>query len=215
MAEGAVLLQLMTWLSPAFPTGGFAYSHALEWSVEAGDVTGEAALAGWVEDVLRHGTLWADAILLRAAHGADAAGLAELAALGAALGGSAERRLETLAQGAAFRAAAAPWGAAGCAGIGALPYPVAVGALAAACGVAVEDALLAFLHAAVANLVSAGMRLIPLGQQAGLRVQAALAPVILDVAGAGAGLEALGGCCWRSEIGAMRHETQFTRLFRT
>jgi len=39
--------------------------------------------------------------------------------------------------------------------------------------------------------------------------------VILDVAGAGAGLEALGGCCWRSEIGAMRHETQFTRLFRT
>jgi urease accessory protein len=215
MAEGETLLKLMTWLSPSFPTGGFAYSHALEWSVEAGDVSSEAKLTAWVEDVLRHGALWADAILLRAAHGADAAGLAELAALGAALGGAAERRLETLAQGAAFREAAMPWGAADLRGLQALPYPVAVGALAAASGVAVGDAVLAFLHAAVANLVSAGMRLIPLGQAAGLRVQMALAPVILAVAGADAGLDGLGGCCWRSELGAMRHETQFTRLFRT
>ncbi|MDE8346211.1 MAG: urease accessory UreF family protein [Acidocella sp.] len=219
MAEGAALLQILTWLSPSFPTGGFAYSHALEWSVEAGDVGGEAALMAWIEDILWHGALWTDAILVRLAHQADADGLDELAAFGASLGASAERRLESLAQGAAFRAAAKPW----CRGClsrfddAALPYPVAVGALAGLWGVAVADVVLAYLHTAVANLVSAGLRLIPLGQDAGLRVQSGLAASVLAVeaATAQAGPEDCGGCAWRGEIGAMRHETQYTRLFRT
>lgn len=219
MAEGAALLRLLTWMSPSFPTGGFAYSHALEWSVEAGDVGDEAALREWVHDILWHGALWSDAILLRLSHGGDSDGLATLAGFGASLSGSAERRLETLAQGAAFKAAAKPWSGPALDGChdAPMPYPVAVGALAGANGVAVEDTVLSYLHAAVAILVSAGLRLIPLGQDAGLRVQAGLAPVILAVAAASrdAGLEDCGGCCWRTEIGAMRHETQYTRLFRT
>jgi urease accessory protein len=205
------LLRLLTWLSPAFPTGGFAYSHGLEWAVEAGAVHGEASLTAWLEATLRLGALWSDAILLRLAHRGEA-----VAEPGMALCATAERRLESGAQGAAFALAAAPWP--GVAWDGApIPYTVAVGRLAAAHGVAEDDAALAFLHAASANLVSAAIRLIPLGQTAGLRVQAALEPTLLEVAQASraAGAENLGGACWASDIAAMRHETQYTRLFRS
>jgi urease accessory protein len=109
MTQPAALLRLLTWLSPAFPTGGFAYSHALEWSVTAGDVTNEAELIGWIEDILHHGALWGDAVLLRHALAATAAELKALAVLAVAMAPSQERRLETLAQGAAFRQAARPW----------------------------------------------------------------------------------------------------------
>jgi urease accessory protein len=205
------LLRLLTWLSPAFPTGGFAYSHGLEWAVEAGEVRDETSLAAWLEDTLRLGGLWSDAILVRLAHRGE-----DVSALGMALCASAERRLESSAQGAAFALAAAPW-----AGPDwddePLPYPVAVGKLAAAHGVTEDDTTLAFLHAASSNMVSAAIRLIPLGQTAGLRVQAALEPTILDVANASgtAGAQDLGGACWAADIAAMRHETQYTRLFRS
>lgn len=205
------LLRLLTWLSPAFPTGGFAYSHGLEWVVEAGPVHDEASLSAWMEDTLRLGTLWSDAILLRLAHrGGD------VATLGMALCATAERRLESSAQGAAFALAAAPWPGPDWHDKP-LPYAVAVGKLAAAHGVTEDDTALAFLHAASANLISAAVRLVPLGQTAGLRVQAALEPTILDVtqASATAGPEDLGGAGWVADIAAMRHETQYTRLFRS
>ena len=90
-------------------------------------------------------------------------------------------------------------------------------ALAAAHGVAEEDAVLAFLHAAAANMVSAAIRLVPLGQSAGLRVQAALEATLLGVARntVGACEADLGGAAWGAEIASMRHETQYTRLFRS
>jgi urease accessory protein len=211
------LVRLLTWLSPAFPTGGFAYSHGLEWSVGEGDVTNEAALVEWLRDMLAGGALWSDAILLRHAHrGEDLGALAEL---GVALAPSAERRLETTAQGAAFALAAWAWDAPPLAswGEGPLPYPVAVGMLAAAQKVGEDDAAVGYLHAAVANLVSAAVRLIPLGQSAGLRALAALEADILAAGAASreAGLEDLGGAVWASDIASMRHETQYTRLFRT
>jgi urease accessory protein len=217
MAENAALLRLLTWLSPAFPTGGFAYSHGLEWSVEAGDIKSEFELIEWVADTLTHGALWSDVMLLRHAHrGHDLAGLAALAN---ALAASSERRLETNAQGAAFALAAAAWPVPALQDWGEvpLPYPVATGILAAAYDVAEDDAALAYLHAATANLVSAAIRLIPLGQAAGLRVQAALEPAILASLSlsATASLDDLGTAAWASDIAAMRHETQYTRLFRT
>jgi urease accessory protein len=205
------LLRLLTWLSPAFPTGGFAYSHGLEWAVEAGAVRDEASLTAWLEDTLRLGSLWSDVILVRLAHRGQ-----DVAALGMALCATAERRLESSAQGAAFALAAAPWPGADW-DDERLPYAVAVGKLAAAHGVAEDDTALAFLHAASANMVSAAIRLIPLGQSAGLRVQAGLEPTILAVArtSAEAGAKDLGGACWASDIAAMLHETQYTRLFRS
>ena len=215
----AELLHLLTWLSPSFPTGAYAYSHGLEWAVQAGDVHDEPSAAGWLRDVLAHGAGRSDAILLRHAHrAASAEALADVANLAAAAQPSAERRLETLAQGTAFARAAQAWGAPLLAGLaGEVAYPVALGALAAAHGVAEDDAALGMLHAFAANLVSAAVRLVPLGQTAGLRVLAGLAPTIAAIAGATAqaGLDDIGGACFRSDIASMRHETQYTRLFRT
>ena len=121
----------------------------------------------------------------------------------------------------AFAIAAEVWGAPLLAGLRAsgqpIAYPVAIGALAAAQGVAVDPAALAFLHGFAANLVSAAVRLVPLGQTAGLRVLSGLEPTIQAVAEGtrDATLDDLGGACFRSDIAAMRHETQYTRLFRT
>jgi len=214
----AAVLRLLAWLSPAFPTGGFAYSHGLEWAVEAGDVRDEVSLLRWLSDVLAHGSGWSDAILLRHALRADAADLPGLASFGAAVAGSRERRAETLGQGEAFARAALAWGSPRLGLLdGSLPYPVAVGALAADHGIAEEAVVAAYLQAVATNLISAGVRLVPLGQSAGLRVLVALEDTIRAVAEGtrGATLEEIGSSCFRSDIAAMRHETQHTRLFRS
>ncbi len=210
---------LLTWLSPAFPTGGYAYSHGLEWAVDVGDVRDEASAAGWLADLLNHGPGWTDPILLRHAHRCrTSADLAAVASITAASQPSAERRLESLAQGTAFALASKVWGAPLLAAQpGQVAYPVALGALAAAHAVPEDDAALGLLHAFTANLVSAAVRLVPLGQTAGLRILAGLAPTIAAVAAstAHATLDDIGGACFRSDIASMRHETQYTRLFRT
>ena len=215
MSSPDCLPLLLTWLSPGFPVGGFAYSHGLEWSVEAGDVTGEASLGDWLADIVRHGSGRSDAILLRHAYRVvDEAGLRAVAELAEAAQPCRERRDETMGQGTAFAIAGRVWATLP---IERLPYPVAFGALAAACDVPEDPAALGFLHAFAANLVSAAVRLVPLGQTAGLRTMAALAPLIAEVAAStrSAGLDEIGGACFRSDIAAMRHETQYTRLFRT
>jgi len=210
---------LLTWLSPAFPTGAYAYSHGLEWAVEARDVGDEAGVANWLADVIAYGAGRSDAILLRQAYRArTAATLNAIAEFAAAMQPCAERRLESLAQGTAFALAGQVWGAPLLAALpGQVAYPVAVGALAAAHGVAEDAAALGMLHAFAANLVSAAVRLVPLGQTAGLRILAGLAPLITATARdtVGAVLDDIGGACFRSDIAAMRHETQYTRLFRT
>ena len=222
LEAGATLLHLLTWLSPAFPTGGFAYSHGLEWAVEAGDIRTESDLSAWLDDVLRHGAGRTDAILLRHAHRAPGIqALQDLAELATAAQPARERQAETLGQGGAFALAAQVWGAplldalvqAG----HPIPYPVAVGALAAAHAVPEDATASAALHAFTANAVSAAVRLVPLGQTAGLRVLARLQPAISAVANETrtATLDDLGGACFRSDIAAMRHETQYTRLFRS
>jgi len=208
------LLRLLAWLSPAFPTGAYAYSHGVEWAVECGDVTDGEGLRIWLTDVVMHGSGRNDAILLRHAHrtGSDRATLNELAT---AIAPSRERRAETLDQGTAFIAAAAAWHPPE------LPervaYPVAVGALAGRYGIDEDTITAAYLQAFTTNLISAAVRLVPLGQSAGLRVLAELEPIILQVAAESraARLDDLGGCAFRSDLAAMRHETQYTRLFRS
>ena len=74
------LAKLLTWFSPAFPVGSFAYSHGLEWAVEAGDIRNEADLLAWVADLIRHGSGRTDMVLLRHAHrAADADALSTVA----------------------------------------------------------------------------------------------------------------------------------------
>jgi len=214
LCSHAPLLHLLAWLSPGFPTGAYAYSHGLEWAVECGDVQNADTLRAWLADILCHGSGHNDAILLRHAHRGDH-DLASLNNLAAALAPSRERRMETLDQGTAFIVAAAAWDPPQ------LPdrvaHPVAVGALAARHGIDEDATTAAYLQAFASNLISAAVRLVPLGQSTGLRVLADLEPVILDVAARtrSASLDDLGGCAFRADLAAMRHETQYTRLFRS
>ena len=211
------LLRLMAWLSPGFPTGGFAYSHGLEWAVEAGDVTDETCLLAWLSDVLVHGSGRTDTILLRQAHrsAGNLGALTEIADLACATSPCRERQSESLEQGRAFMLAAASWGTPPTPER--MPYPVAVGAVAGAHRIPEDAAAAAYLQAIVTNLISAAVRLVPLGQTAGLQVLAAMEPTILAVAAETrtASLDDLGGCTFRSDLAAMRHETQYTRLFRS
>jgi urease accessory protein len=220
------LARLMIWLSPAYPVGSYSYSHGLEWVVEAGNVKDAATLRTWIEDILVYGAGRSDAILLAEAWRALAAGdLAQLevaAELAAALAPSAERRLETLAQGTAFLAATlAAWPRAELAKLAEggreIAYPIAVGACAAAHGLPLAETAQAFTQAFAANLVSAGVRLIPLGQSDGLRVQAGLEPLVPDVVATALAstLDDVGGAAIGADIASMRHETQYTRLFRS
>ena len=228
-AETGALLRLMTWLSPAFPVGSFSYSHGLEWAIEDGTVGDAAALEAWIADVLRHGGGRSDAILLahtwRAATAGDTAALAHIAELAAALQPSRERQLETTAQGRAFLdAVAAAWPAPALPILAeavrtapAIALPVAIGVAAAAHRLPLADTLAAALNGFAANLVSAGVRAIPIGHTDGQRVIAALVPVVGAVAreAATAPLDAIGGASLRADIASMKHETQYTRLFRS
>jgi urease accessory protein len=224
MAE--TLLPLFAWLSPAYPVGAYAYSHGLEWVVEAGEIKDRATAAQWIGDILRHGGGRNDAILFslsyRAARGEDGQ-FAAVAELAAAMAPSRERRLETMQQGRAFaEATLAAWPSDRYAALiaavaGEAAYPVAVGAAAAAHELPLQVSLEAYLLAFAANLVSAVVRSVPLGQTDGQKIVAELAAVVCELAqeALDATVEDLGGATLRLDIASMRHETQYTRLFRS
>lgn len=216
----AALLRLMAWMSPAFPVGGFSYSGGLEMAVEDGRVRDAAALRDWVETVLRFGSLRNDAIFLTDAwrNGQDATGLSDTAALARALAGSAERYRETVLLGDAFVAAAAAWPHPVLKLLpDQAPYPVAIGAVAAAHAVPLGQTIAAFLHAGVSQIVSAGIRLGVAGQKDGVAILATSEAVIAHVAleATQSTLDDLGGATIIADTAAMRHETQGTRLFRS
>jgi urease accessory protein len=98
-----------------------------------------------------------------------------------------------------------------------LAYPVVLGVACCIAGIEEPLARHAYGHAFTANLVSAGVRLIPLGQSDGLRVQAALEETARAVAeeSAGQSLADLGTATWMVDWASARHETQYTRLFRS
>jgi len=226
--EGQGLLRLMAWLSPSFPVGAYTYSHGLEYAVEAELVTDEPDLANQVKTIIKSGSGRVDADLFRlawqAATANDLSELARIVELGQALRGTSEMALESSSQGAAFLTALrGAWQADGAtdhlARIDAknISYAVAVAVAAAGAGIAVKPALNAFLHAVAANLISAGVRLIPLGQTAGQRVLASLEPVILEASAAALsrGAEDIGSATPMVDWASMKHETQYTRLFRS
>jgi urease accessory protein len=225
--EAAVLYRLMTWLSPAFPVGAFSYSSGIEWAVEAGDIVDVATLQDWLASMLADGPGFCDGVFLAHAHRAAASSgdavLREVAELAAAFAPSRERHLETAAQGRAFiEIARAAWN---CDGLecmvaacgGSIVYPVAVGIVSAAHAIPLTSTLHAFLHAVTSNWISAGARLIPLGQTDSQRALAALEPVVVATGkrALGASLDDLGSATFRADLASMRHETQYTRLFRS
>ena len=225
--EAAALYRLMTWLSPSFPVGAFSYSSGIEWVVEAGDITDAASLRDWLAAMLTEGSGFCDAVFLAQAHRAAStqhkAGLREIAELAAAFVTSRERQLETSTQGRAFvEIARSAWA---CDGLdemvaacgGGLVYPVAVGVVSAAHAVPLAPAMHAFLHALLSNWISAGARLVPLGQTDSQRILASLEADVAATARRAltASLDDLGSATFRADLASLRHETQYTRLFRS
>jgi urease accessory protein len=220
---GRALYRLMSWLSPNYPVGAFAYSHGLEFAVETGRVADVDSLTAWIDAVLIHGTGRVDGPVFRETYTAvwngDREKLDDIVSLGQAFQGTAEFLLESRSQGVAFLTAtrsAWPEEALDWLPDGAV-YPVAVGAACAAHGIQLEDGLQAYFHAFAANLVSAGVRLVPLGQTAGQKALSCLEP---SVAQAGRQaleipLDEVGTAAPLIDIDSMQHETQYSRLFRS
>lgn len=220
MSDAGDLQKLLTWLSPAFPVGAFAWSAGLETAIAKGWVHDRATTQGWIEGLLAHGSLKTDAILLAHAHAsaADAAALRELADLCLALTPARERHEETSITGNAFVSAAKAWPAPVFAILPTpCPYPIAVGSIAASHAIAVEATLLAYLTATVHAQVSVAVRLVPIGQSDGLAIMAALETVISALAKLcqHAALDDIGGIAYAADIAQMAHETQTTRIFRS
>jgi urease accessory protein len=221
----SALYRLMAWLSPAYPIGAFSYSSGIEWAVEAGDIVDAATLERWLAVVIAEGGGFCDAVFLAHAHrgAADDAGLRAVAELAAAFAPSKERHLETTAQGRAFlEVTRAAWPAPAlerlaAIGDGAVALPVAVGVASAGHALPLAPTLHVYLHALSANLISTAVRLVPLGQTDGQRVLAALEPVVAATAqrALATALDDVGGAAVRADLAAMRHETQYTRLFRS
>ncbi|WP_243268517.1 urease accessory protein UreF [Sulfitobacter sp. DSM 110093] len=206
------LLTLVQMLSPSYPVGAFAYSHGLEWAVQDGSVDDQDSLTAWLRTVLQYGAGQADAIYLSAAYHAEDP--TQIDAQARAFASSAERLKETVLQGEAFaRASAAIWQIE----IPPLCYPVAVGWAARLQQLPLRQTLEMFLHAFAANLATAGMRLIPLGQTEGQIVIRNIAPFCLELAAKAqrSTLDDLSSTAFLSDIAAMKHETQYSRIFRT
>jgi urease accessory protein len=225
--EAAALYRLMTWLSPAFPIGAFSYSSGIEWAVESGDIADAASLRHWLGAMLAEGSGFCDGVFLAQAHRAtssrDYDQLRDIMELAAAFVPSRERHLETSAQGRAFmEIARAAWNsdlleqAIGHCEVSVV-YPVAVGVVSAAHAIPLAPTMHAFLHALASNWISAGARLIPLGQTDSQRVLALLEPVVAVTAARAldASLHDLGSATFRADLASMRHESQYTRLFRS
>ncbi len=217
----AALYRLLTWLSPAYPVGAYSYSHGVEYAVEAGLVGDRETLVDWIAQAVRYGAGLIDAALLAASWRGD--DLDEICTLANAWRGSAEMALESLAQGVAFLAATrAAWPHPALDELalrtrGEAMLPVVVGVAAKAHGIAFDAVLMAYLHAFASNLVSAGVRLIPLGQTEGQRAVAALEPAIADAARVvhDTPLDSMGTAAPMIDWCSMKHETQYTRLFRS
>ncbi len=219
------LYRLMTWMSPSYPVGAYSFSHGLESAVEAGLVRDVDGARDWIAELAARGGGQSDLVFLDAAWEAadDDRRLAEVQELALAFQPTAEIRLESAAQGAAFlKVTAAAWP---CDGLDRLrtladsepAYPVVVGVAARGHGIDKRDAMRAYGHAFVANLVSAAVRLIPLGQTDGQIMTASLQRAVHDAVESALAtpLDEVSSSCLMSDVMSMQHETQYTRLFRS
>jgi urease accessory protein len=226
--EARHAVQLAAWLSPAFPIGAFSYSHGLERAFEVGVVTDEETLREWIGDLLAHGSGRSESMLFACAWQAsdEEASLATVAQLADALRPTAELALEAESQGRAFlKTLRAAWPSVELDVLDAWleasgsrrNLSVVAGAACRVHAMPLVPCLALFVHAFVANLVSAGVRLIPLGQTAGQRITADLESEILTAArnAEKATLDDVWTASPLMEIYSMQHESQYTRLFRS
>ena len=208
----AKLITVMQWLSPAFPIGGFAYSHGLEWAINKGYVSNRAELQKWISDLLEYGSLKNDAILIKLVlQGSDPKEINELAL---ALCSASERLSETQLQGGAFcKIMREVWSLE----IDDLTLPIALALAAKNESIDQNLVVPAYLHSFCSNLISVAMRLIPIGQTDGQKTLRELSPLISDSvrAVAKSNKDDLGSACFLSDVSAMQHEYLQPRVFKT
>ena len=224
------LLRQQSWLSPAFPTGSYSYSHGIEWAVEAGHIHDRKSLVDWLEADLCYGSGRNEAIFFieawRCAKENNGGRLFEIAELAGAFRGTSEFAVETSQQATAcFNTLRRVW-----------PDPfleslseflseiriapvlsVVLGVRAAKQDIPATLAQPAFLQSYVANLTTAGVRLVPLGQTDGQLAIAELEEAVLAVASQAeqATIRDLGSAAFMVDLASASHETQYTRLFRS
>ena len=222
------LYRLLAWLSPAYPIGAFSYSHGVETAIEEGFIRDRTSLVAWLRSVLADGTGRVDSALFAAAwHAAserDWQVFDAIAERAAAWRGTSEMALESRQQGGSFLSITrtawphADLDAADQRLQGEIALPVAVALAAAVHAIPLEAALGGYLHSFAANLISAAVRAVPLGQSDGQRALAALENTVNETVAAALAVESL------DEVGtatplldwcSLRHETQYTRLFRS
>ena len=223
-AMDKALYRLLAWLSPAYPIGAFSYSHSIETAVEEGFIKDRASLVAWLETVLRDGTGRVDGALFarawRAAEARDWPAFERIAERAAAWRGTSEMALESRQQGGSFLSITrTAWPHPDLNVVqGELALPVAVALATAVHGIGLEVALEGYLHAFTANLISAAVRTVPLGQSDGQIALAALEPAVgraVEAALAVDDLDEVGTATPLLDWCSLRHETQYTRLFRS
>ena len=220
----SALVRLLQLSSPILPVGAYTYSQGLEWAVETAAVDSEVSALAWIGDCLEFGSARFEAVYLAHMIGAwqmeDMARLVELDAEFIASRESAELRAETLQMGyslsrllvdladfpthhlAAFRQPG---------------FPLAWSCAAAAWAIPAEDAVAGYLWSWAENQVMAAVKAVPFGQTAGQRLLLQLGSRLDVLAGAALQAPIENACNYLPafSIASSRHETQYTRLFRS
>jgi urease accessory protein len=217
-------LRLLQWVSPSLPIGAFTYSQGLEWAVETGWVVDESGLCDWLTEGLAGNLSHVDLPVLARLYRACAAGdLDALARWGGwliACRETAELRQEERQRGRALATLLVDLGLPRAADWRQLLDTTAVAGFALAAeadGIPLRDAALGYAWAWVEGQVVAGVKLVPLGQTAGQRLLRRLAARVSQAVDVALDLpdDALGASLPALAIASSRHETQYTRLFRS
>ena len=202
---------LQAWFSPSFPVGAFSYSHGLETAINSGFIKSSNDLVGWINHLLKEGSGWNDGVFLSAAYN----NVSDANCLCLSLAASRERHLETSEMGSAFvRAVNNVYGLELKKN---LTYPVAIGKAAREFKIDLRLTLQSFLQSFVNNLIHVGIRIIPIGQEAGQDCLFRLMPNIKSLSEelANSSLYDLRGGAFFADLLSMHHEYSEQRIFRT
>ena len=221
---GTALPQLLRLASPMLPVGAYAYSQGMEWAVDEGTIGDEASALAWITDLLRFniGTLEAPVWrrLYRAWQEGDVESARHWNERFIAIRETAEFRAETLQMGGALKAvldATLEIDTGLLEQIESPAFPTAFSFAAHGLGVPLREGLTGYLWAWAENQVSAAMKLVPLGQSSGQRILVKLIALLPEIADNALGMQEdeFSNFAPALAIASSRHETQYTRLFRS
>ena len=224
MDDALARLRLLQLTSPTLPTGAFTYSQGLEWAVEVGWVTDELTCASWIGGLLDDGMAYLDIPILKRLYDActndDESALrhwgAQLYAGRESSELRAEERTRARAMSTLLKDFAIPEAVNWSSSLGlcqAAPFALA----AKSWGVSAHDCALGYAWSWLENQVAAAIKLVPLGQTTGQRLQFQFAPRVTNAVRIGLDLPDadIGAAAPAFAIASARHETQYTRLFRS